>query len=188
MTNENDIQNKREYLETNTHLARTILVAFLLTFMLARVVVFLIMSRTIPDFFLYIKGNHVHHYNYGIFLLSAVGAYFIFWEPVGKNRRIAAGIYGVAMALTFDEFGMWIHLGGDYWQRASWDAVVVISGVLTLIAFSASIKRFRPRHLLTAIILALVMTMFIALLVQSFKYADKKLETKFQMIKSTAPK
>jgi hypothetical protein len=28
------------------------------------------------------------------------------------------------MALTFDEFGMWLHLGGSYWQRASFDAVV----------------------------------------------------------------
>jgi hypothetical protein len=182
------IPTKPEQLQTTTRLARIVLVTFLLTFMLARVIVFLVMSRTIPDFFLYIKGNHVHHFNYGIFLLSTIGAYFLFWEPAGKSRRITAGIYGIAMALTFDEFGMWIHLGSGYWQRASWDAVVVISGVLSLIAFSPSIKRFRPRHWLTAIALLLVMIIFVALFVRSFDYADEKLGPKFQTIESTAPK
>jgi hypothetical protein len=183
-----NIQNKEEYLQTTTHLARTVLVTFLLTFMSARVIVFLIMSRTIPDFFLYIKGTHVHHFNYGILLLSAVGAYLLFWEPVGKRRRIAAGIYGIAMALTFDEFGMWIHLGSAYWQRASWDAVVVISSALSLIAFSASIRRFRPRHWLTATFLVLMMIIFAVLFVRSFEYAGEKLGPKFQIIESTAPK
>jgi hypothetical protein len=183
-----NIQNKQEHLQTITHLARTVLVTFLLTFMLARAMVFLIMFRTIPDFFLYIKGTHVHHLNYGIFLLSAVGAYLLFWKPVGKSRRIVAGFYGIAMALTFDEFGMWIHLGGSYWQRASLDAVVVISGALALIAFSASIKRFRPRHWLTAIILVLATIIFVALFVRSFKYTGEKLGPKLQIIESTSPK
>ena len=40
--------------------------------------------------------------------------------------------YGVAMALTFDEFGMWLHLGGSYWQRASVDAIIVVAAVLGL--------------------------------------------------------
>jgi hypothetical protein len=156
--------------------------------MSARVIVFLIMSRTIPDFFLYINGTHVHHFNYGIFLLSGVGAYLLFREPAGKRRRITAGIYGIAMALTFDEFGMWIHLSTGYWQRASWDAIVVISGVLTLAAFSASINRFRPRHWLTAIILTLMMITFIALLIRSFEYAGEKLGPELQRIESTAPR
>jgi len=182
------VQNKQEHLQTITHLARIVLVTFLLTFMLARTLVFLIIFRTIPDFFLHIKGTHVHHLNYGIFLLSAVGAYLLFWKPVGKSRRIAAGIYGIAMALTFDEFGMWIHLGGSYWQRASWDAVVVISGALALIAFSASIRRFRPRHWLTAIILAMVMIIFVALFVRSFKYTGEKLGQKLKKIESVSPK
>jgi len=40
---------------------------------------------------------------------------------------LAALVYGVGLALTFDEFGMWVHLGGPYWQRASFDAVVLIA-------------------------------------------------------------
>jgi len=62
------------------------------------------------------------------------------------------------MALTFDEFGMWLHLGGSYWQRASVDAIVVVAAVLGLIAFARSIRRYESRHLLAsiAILIALV--------------------------------
>ena len=175
---------KREY----THFARIVLVAFLFTFFLARIVVFLIMSRRMPDLYLYLKGTHFHHLNYGIFLLSAVGAYLLFGRPAGKNLKITAGLYGIGMALTFDEFGMWIHLGGDYWQRASWDAVVVLSAGFALIAFAPSINRFRPHHWATAIILVITLILFLFLFVESFKYAGRKLGPKLRQIESVAPK
>jgi len=184
----NNIEHKQIHSQTTTSLARTILVTFLLTFMLARMTVFLIMSHRIPDLYLHIKGSHVHHLNYGIFLLSGVGAYLLFWKPVGKRRRIAAGIYGIAMALTFDEFGMWIHLGGSYWQRASWDAVVILSAGFGLIAFAPSLKKFRPRHWVTTLILIIVLVLFLFLFFESFKYAGIKLGPKLHQIESTAPR
>jgi hypothetical protein len=168
-------------------LARIILATFLPTFMLARVLVFLIMSRTIPDLYLHVKGTHLHHLNFGIFLLSAVGAYLIFWRPEGKKLSVSAGLYGVAMALTFDEFGMWIHLGGGYWQRASWDAIVILSALFALIAFAPSLKKFRPRHWLTAVFVIVVLVVFLFLFVKSFKYAGNKLGPKLHQIETTAP-
>ena len=179
---------KQDHLQTTTQLARTVLVTFLLTFMLARMLVFLIMSHRIPDLYLHIHGTHVHHLNYGIFLLSGIGAYLIFSRPVDKRLNIVAGIYGVAMALTFDEFGMWIHLGGSYWQRASWDAVVVLSACFGLIAFAPSLKRFRPHHWITAIILILTLVVFLLLFLESFKYAGIKLGPELHQIESTAPR
>jgi lipopolysaccharide export LptBFGC system permease protein LptF len=184
---DNNPKNHSSSAEINT-LARIILAAFLLTFMLARVIVFLIMSRTIPDLYLHLKGTHLHHLNFGIFLLSAVGAYLIFGRPEGKKLSVSAGIYGVAMALTFDEFGMWLHLDMDYWQRASWDAVVVLSALFALIAFASSLKKFRPRHWLTAIFLIVVLAVFLFLFTKSFKYAGNKLGPKLHQIESTAPK
>ena len=175
-------------LNSNTHLARMILSAFLLTFMTARIVVFLIMSHSIPDLYVYVKGTHIHHLNYGIFLLSAVGAYLLFKRPEDRTLRITACIYGIGMALTFDEFGMWIHLGGSYWQRASWDAIVVVSGVFGLLAFAPSLKKFRPHHWITAIFLIVLLLIFVFLFVKSFKYAGEKLALKFYEIESTAPK
>jgi hypothetical protein len=109
------------------HMARLVLVAFLLTFMVMRIAVFLIMARKIPDLYIHVGGTHVHHLNFGIFLLSAVGGYLLFANPAGPRLQVAAILYGIGMGLTFDEFGMWIHLGGSYWQRASWDAITVIA-------------------------------------------------------------
>jgi hypothetical protein len=170
-----------------THLARIVLVTFLLTFVLARVVVFLIMYRAIPDLYLYLKGTHIHHLNYGIFLLSGVGGYLLLQCPGGRRLKIAAIVYGIGMALTFDEFGMWIHLGGSYWQRASWDAVTVLAAGFGLIAFAPSLKRLRPKHWLTGLALLLVIIIFFFMLAKSFRYAHRIIQTRIDKIQITAP-
>jgi hypothetical protein len=131
----------------NVHrLARVSLFGFILTFITARAFVFLIMSHQIPNFYFFLQGTHVHHLNYGIFLLAAVCGYSVFSRPVGREASLAALFYGIAMALTFDEFGMWLHLGGSYWQRASVDAVIIVAAVLGLCAYLTSIERFEARH------------------------------------------
>jgi hypothetical protein len=173
---------------STTRLARLVLVAFLLTFMCARAIVFLIMSRSIPDLYLYVRGTHVHHLNYGIFLLSAIGGCLVFRRPTGRMLGVTALLYGVAMGLTFDEFGMWIHLGGGYWQRASWDAITVVTAVFGLIAFAPSLKRFRPYHWYTAVLLTVVLIVFAVLFVRSFRYAGRKLQPRIQTIESRAPR
>jgi len=171
-----------------THLARTVLMAFLLTFICARVIVFLIMSRQIPDLYMHLGGTHVHHLNYGIFLLSAVGGYLLLARPDDRKLAKAAAFYGIGMALTFDEFGMWIHLGGSYWQRASWDAVIVLAAVFGLIAFAPSLKKFRPHYWLTGVALLLVVIIFFFMLYKSFSYAGRHIQPKLQKIESTGPR
>ena len=120
------IEERTIHRETVHRLARRALFSFVLTFLIARAVVFLIMSRCIPNMYFFLQGTHVHHLNYGIFLLTAVGGYSVFRRPTGRAADITALVYGFAVALTFDEFGMWLHLGGSYWQRASVDIVIVI--------------------------------------------------------------
>ena len=115
--------------ETFDRLARRALFGFIMTFIISRICVFLIMSNRMPNFYFFLHGTHVHHLNYGIFLLSAVCGYSVFARPDGREAEITALLYGVAMGLTFDEFGMWLHLGGSYWQRASVDAVIVVAAV-----------------------------------------------------------
>jgi hypothetical protein len=73
-------------------------------------------------------------------------------------------LYGVAMGLTFDEFGMWLHLGGSYWQRASVDAVIVVTAFFGLIAFAHSLKRFEARHFWAFIVLLAVLAGFAVVL------------------------
>src|SRR6266702_900559 len=101
------------------HLARLTFVAFLFTFIASRTLVILIMARRLPDLFLYMGGTHVHHLNYGMFLLAAVAGVLLFARLNDPQRSVCALAYGFALALPLDEFGMWLHLGGSYWQRAS---------------------------------------------------------------------
>ena len=159
----------------------------MLTFIAARVVVYLIMSRAIPDLYLHIGGTHVHHLNYGIVLLSGVGAYLIFCRPSGRWLTTAATIYGIGLALTFDEFGMWLHLGGGYWQRASFDAVVVIASLLGLIVAAPSVKRFRPRHWATAMFLLLAVLLFGAMIVRTLSYAERTIGPRLERLDAQSP-
>jgi hypothetical protein len=62
---------------------------------------------------------------------------------------------------------MWLHLGGGYWQRASFDAVTVVVGLLLLMAFGPSIKDLRGRHAITILILLLLGAGFFFLLFQT---------------------
>jgi hypothetical protein len=146
--------------ETAHKLARYALFSFIVTFVLARVFVFLIMADEMPNLYFFLHGTHVHHLNYGIFLMSAVCGYSVFRRPTGRAAEITALAYGVAMGLTFDEFGMWLHLGGSYWQRASVDAVIVVAALFGLVAFARSLKKFEARHFWAFIILLVVLAGF----------------------------
>jgi hypothetical protein len=172
---------------TTPHVARKVLAAFALTFLAARILVLLIMSRRIPDLFLHLGGTHVHHLNYGIFLLSGVAGYLLFARPQGRAHAAAAFAYGVALALTFDEFGMWIHLGGAYWQRASFDAVVVIAALLGLIAFAPELRRLRSVHWATAALLLCGTAVFASLLVASVRHTEDRLGPSLERLERSGP-
>jgi len=142
------------------HFARLAFLAFLLTFVASQTLVILIMTRRMPNLYFFLHGTHVHHLNYGIFLLAGVGAYLLFCSQGATQLRRAALAYGAAMALTFDEFGMWLHLGGSYWQRASIDAIVVVAAALGIVAFAAAIRSFEARHVRASIILLVAVILF----------------------------
>jgi hypothetical protein len=170
------------------HLARLTFIAFLLTFIVSRTVVILIMTRRIPDLFFHMGGTHVHHLNYGIFLLSAVAAFLLFAKLNETQRSICALIYGMGMALTFDEFGMWLHLGGSYWQRASFDAVIVVLSVLGLIAFAPRWQRMRSHHFITGGVLLVAVASFYLLLFKSLTHANDKLVPRLIEIEERGPR
>jgi multisubunit Na+/H+ antiporter MnhB subunit len=169
--------------------ARVVLVAFLFTFIAARVLVFLIMAHRLPDMYLHMghEETHVHHLNYGIFLLSFIGAYLIFVRPTGKNLSFASAVYGVGMGLTFDEFGMWYHLTAEYWQRASFDAVVVIAAALSLFALAPEIKRFRPKHWITAALMLAALVLFGLGLAHSFRDAARHYGPRLHELERSGP-
>ena len=169
------------------HLARLTFVAFLFTFIASRTLVILIMARRMPDLFLHPGGTHVHHLNYGIFLLCAVAAVLLFARLNDKQRSVCALAYGIGMALTFDEFGMWLHLGGSYWQRASFDAVIVLLGIFGVLAFLPRWQRIRAHHYIVGGLLLASVALFYLLLFKSLSHASDKLMPHLRELEQTGP-
>ena len=173
--------------EAVSHVARLVLVAFIATFVCVRMLVILIMTRAIPDCYVHVGGIHIHHLNFGILLLAMVGMWLLFRRPEGAEFSLLAVAYGIGLGLTFDEFGMWLRLGGDYWQQASFDAVVVIFALLALVAFAPTLRRLRPRHWITGLILVAIVAAFLYTLIVSFRYVGHKAAPAFQHMEQTAP-
>lgn len=140
-----------------------------------------------PDMFLHFGGTHVHHLNYGIFLLSTIAGVLLFASLNQTQKDFCALIYGVAMALTFDEFGMWLHLGGSYWQRASFDAVIVLLSLLALLAFAPRWQRIRTQHFVVIALVLLLVAGFSVLLVRSLDHAQEKYWPRLIEIEKNGP-
>ncbi len=87
-------------------------------------------------------GKHIHHSTFGILGLLATGYVWAYQFAIGTSphahrwsSRVSAGTYGIAAALTLDEFALWLDLKDDYWDkqgRKSIDAVVLFGGALTI--------------------------------------------------------
>ena len=110
------------------------LVAFVLTFIVTRVIVRMIRSGRGPFKDNSVGGVHVHHMVPGIFLIVAGGIIAIaglgqVWDCVG------AVIFGMGLALVLDEFALVLHLDDVYWSeegRLSVDVVFVIAAMMAL--------------------------------------------------------
>lgn len=169
---------------TFTHLARRTLAAFVLTFLTSRIVVLLIMTRRMPDLYFYAGETHVHHLNYGISLLVVTCGWLLFAPPGDRVRRWLALSYGVGLGLTFDEFGMWLHLDAVYWQRASYDAVVTIAALLGLLAYAPAVRGFKRIHWLVLVSIAATIAVGLYLLADELKLLGPLL----QKIEAAAPR
>jgi hypothetical protein len=168
-------------------LARVVFTTFLLTFIAARLLVILIMGRMIPDLFLHMGQTHVHHLNYGIFLLCTVAGILLFSQVSDRERWWCAVAYGFSLALTFDEFGMWLHLGGGYWQRASFDGVIVVGSLFGMLAFFPPLARMRAHHWITGIVTVLATIGFYILLFMSLNYAGHRVGPSLEQLEETGP-
>jgi hypothetical protein len=72
-------------------------------------------------------GLHIHHLVFGIVMMMLAGFVAFAVQPHSPWFEIAAGVFGVGMGLTLDEFALWLHLEDVYWSeegRSSVDAVV----------------------------------------------------------------
>lgn len=118
-----------------------IFTSFLATFLFSRLLI-----NQIPDIFLVVRGNHIHHFAYGIFALSILGYITLTQNLTNKARLRLAIFYGIALGLAFDEFAMWLQLEDVYHSRTNYDAILTISLIfLNIIYFGNFWKRWHNR-------------------------------------------
>ncbi len=100
-----------------------ILIAFIPTFILARLLV-----RLSPSLFLQVGNYHIHHFTYGFILLAIAGYLAIIRK--GRSPIWLALIYGIGLALAVDETGMWLHLTSRYYNDTSEDTIILVVSLL----------------------------------------------------------
>jgi hypothetical protein len=89
------------------------LAAFLITFVILRAITAIIHFGLFPHGpfrnLVTKSGLHIHHLFWGILLLMATGFGALATRAPKWHLRIAIG-FGVALALTLDEFALWLRL------------------------------------------------------------------------------
>lgn len=84
---------------------------------------------------------YIHHLVWGILLLLLSGYGWLLEVGTGSDKsnlwvgRLMSAIYGVAGALTLDEFALWLNLRDVYWEREgreSFEAMALFGGLLAI--------------------------------------------------------
>ena len=110
-------------------------IGFLVTFGIVRAITHLIRAGVGPFHNVSSGTLHIHHLVWGILLLLLVGYSWLVAPAAGWFPRLLAVAYGVAAALTLDEFALWLNLADVYWAtlgRESIDAVVIFAALLSV--------------------------------------------------------
>ena len=120
----------------------------------ARTITHAILRKRGPFRNLSIGGRHLHHMVFGIGGLLGVGYLWLVLlgvSPTGKRMSRASAIgYGVASAMTLDEFALWLNLQDVYWAkqgRESVDAAALFGGLLSIGLWGAPLFRGLGREL-----------------------------------------
>ena len=118
-----------------------LLIAFILTFALIRLLTFAIHNNLGPFHDIVIGGGgpnapslHIHHYIWGLTLLAICGFLALSLEAV-KWHTVLAIPFGIGLALVVDEFALLLQLRDVYWAeggRTSVDLAVLFAAILLL--------------------------------------------------------
>jgi hypothetical protein len=119
-------------------------VGFFTTAVVVRVITVAIHHNVGPFHDVSMHGRHIHHLVWGIFLLMFVGYSWLIELGTGAasssrwGGRLTSMVYGVAAALTLDEFALWLNLRDVYWEREgreSYEALAVFGSLLAVGVF-----------------------------------------------------
>jgi len=91
--------------------------AFTATFAGLRGLTYSIRAGKGPGRNISVGGEHLHHYMWGIGLVSGVGAVAVRGEERHRRHPAVAVSYGSGLALIVDEFALLLDLKDVYWAR-----------------------------------------------------------------------
>ncbi|HLH30518.1 MAG TPA: hypothetical protein VKY31_04910 [Terriglobia bacterium] len=117
------------------------LIAFIICFVFLRALTYVIHYQILPIHNLVTKsGLHIHHLFWGILLLMVTAFAALATRDPKWHLRIAI-VFGIALALTLDEFAMWLRLADVYWEpfgkRESLTAAFIAAAFLAAYAAGA---------------------------------------------------
>jgi hypothetical protein len=91
--------------------------AFTTTFAAVRGITYSIRAGKGPFHNLSVGSEHLHHYMWGIGLVSGVGAVAVRGNERQRNHPAVAISYGSGLALIVDEFALLLDLKDVYWAK-----------------------------------------------------------------------
>lgn len=128
---------QRHIVDADKQSQMLVLVSFLVTFALVRLITHAIRDDRFQHLFHNVQtsgGLHLHHLVIGILLLLMTGYIGVGVDPDSYSGLLAV-LFGIGAALTLDEFALWLRLKDVYWTRqgrASIDAVVIAATIASL--------------------------------------------------------
>lgn len=131
-------------------------VGFFTAVVVIRGITFAIHNEIGPFHDISMRGRHIHHLVWGILLLLLLGYGWLLKVGTGAESsstwlgRLMSMTYGVAAALTLDEFALWLNLRDVYWNREgheSFEAMGIFGGLLCIGIFGGPFFRGVAREM-----------------------------------------
>jgi hypothetical protein len=107
----------REELDPQQRAALLSWLAFSATFGAVRGITYSIKEGKGPFRNLSVGGAHLHHYMWGIGLVTGVGGVAVHGDEPRRNHPAVALSYGAGLALIVDEFALLVDLKDVYWAK-----------------------------------------------------------------------
>ena len=107
----------REDLDPGQRSALLSWLAFTATFAGVRVITYSIKDGKGPFKNLSVGGEHLHHYMWGIGMVSGVGGVAVHGDNERRRHPLVAVAYGAGLALIVDEFALLLDLKDVYWAK-----------------------------------------------------------------------
>ena len=138
---------QRQFLESRRERLFLASIGFFTTVLVVRTLTLAIRHDIGPFHDVSMRGRHIHHLVWGILLLLVVGYSWLIQVGTGAvaatqwTGRLTSMLFGVAAALTLDEFALWLNLRDVYWEREgreSFEALALFGGLLAIGIFGRS--------------------------------------------------